>query len=163
MSSIDFSRNLIKGRIAEVCFEQMIREEGRYEVIPFGYEHTIPTLTQYRQHFPLEMQKVIDNVASAPDFALISNDKQQFYLVEVKYQKDLDIERIAEAAGDLLERWESPWIFVATPGAFYCALCSSVKKYNDINRLSESCVTKKRQEEYLGLLNEFEMGNGRHH
>ena len=30
--SVDFTRELIKGRIAEVIFEQMIREEGRYTV-----------------------------------------------------------------------------------------------------------------------------------
>jgi len=42
--NIDFSRDLIKGRIAEVIFEQMFREQGQYTVIPFGYEQTVPTL-----------------------------------------------------------------------------------------------------------------------
>ena len=80
--SIDFSRNLIKGRIAEVIFEQMIRERGdeeKYTIIPFGYEHTVPTLEQYR-HLA-EIPKIIDNIAGAPDFILISKDHTRIYLV----------------------------------------------------------------------------------
>lgn len=36
-TEIEFSRKLIKGKIAEVIFEQMMREEKRYTVIPFLY------------------------------------------------------------------------------------------------------------------------------
>ena len=154
--SITFSRDLIKGRIAEVIFEQMIREENRYTVIPFGYEHTMPTLTQYRQFFPAEVQKVIDNISDAPDFALISEDKTKIFLVEVKYQKHPDFLRVKEYAEKLLYRWETPWIFVATPDAFYCSPCSAIYKYGHIGELPESWVTKDRQAEYLKLLNEFE-------
>jgi len=46
--NIKFAKNLIKGKIAEIIFEQMIRDEERYTVIPFGYEHTVPTLAQYQ-------------------------------------------------------------------------------------------------------------------
>jgi hypothetical protein len=154
MININFSRNLIKGRIVEVIFEQMIREEGRYEVIPFGYEHTTPTLAQYR-HIS-EVPKVIDNISEAPDFALISEDKTKIYLVEVKYQKNLNLEEIKKHAEKLLKRWESPWLFIATPNAFYCAPCTAVLKNSGISELSESWVTKERQGEYLKLLREFE-------
>ncbi|AKM84313.1 TPA: hypothetical protein DCZ46_03110 [Candidatus Campbellbacteria bacterium] len=152
--NIDFSRNLIKGRIAEVIFEQMIREEEQYTVIPFGYEHTMPTLAQYR-HIS-EVPKVIDNISEAPDFALVSEDKTKIYLVEVKYQKNFNLEEIKNYSEKLLKRWESPWIFIATQDNFYCAPCSSVMKNGDMSKLSESWVKKERQLEYLKLLNEFE-------
>ena len=152
--SIDFSRKLVKGRIVEVIFEQMIREEEPYTVIPFGYEHTMPTLAQYR-HIS-EVQKVMDNISDAPDFALISEDKTKIYLVEVKYQRNLNLEEILNCCEKLLKRWESPWIFVATLKQFYCAPCHSVKNNNDIGILPESWVKKERQEEYLKLLHEFE-------
>lgn len=152
--NIDFSRNLIKGRITEVIFEQMIREEGQYTVIPFGYEHTMPTLAQYR-HIS-EVPRVIDNISEAPDFALISEDKTKIYLVEVKYQKNFNLEEIKNYSEKLLKRWESPWIFIATPDNFYCAPCSSVIKNGDMGKLSESWVKKERQSGYLKLLNEFE-------
>ncbi len=130
----------------------MIREEGRYTVIPFGYEHTMPTLAQYR-HIS-EVPKVIDNISDAPDFALISEDKTKIYLVEVKYQKNFDISEVKKHSEKLLKRWESPWIFIATPGVFYCAPCSSVQSV--VSKLSESWVAKERQDAYLELLNEFE-------
>ena len=152
--NIDFSRNLIKGRIVEVIFEQMIREEGKYTVIPFGYEHTMPTLAQYR-HIS-EVPKVIDNISDAPDFALISEDKTKIYLVEVKFQTQFNISELKEYSEKLLERWESPWLFVATPTVFYCAPCSVVLKNGQMSELSENWVTKERQVEYLKLLREFE-------
>jgi hypothetical protein len=152
--SIDFSRNLIKGKIAEVVFDQMIREEERYTVIPFGYEHTTPTLAQY-QHV-VGVQHVMDNISDAPDFALISEDKTKLYLVEVKYQSKLNIEDLKQYAEKLLGRWECPWLFVATPEGFYCGMCDWIIKESRINELSENWVTKERQGEYLRLLKEFE-------
>lgn len=151
--NIDFSRRLIKGRIAEVVFEQMIREEERYMVIPFGYEHTMPTLAQYR-HIS-EVPKVIDNISEAPDFALISDDKTKIFLVEVKFQRKFDILEIQDYSEKLLKRWESPWIFVATPEAFYCSPCRTVAASGEIHALPDSWVNRERQAEYLKLMNEF--------
>ena len=152
--SIQFTRELIKGRIAEVIFEQMIREEGKYTVIPFGYEHTVPTLAQY-QHLPI-VRQVMDNISDAPDFALISEDKTEVYLVEVKFQKFIDVERVKSYAETLLKRWNPSWIFVATTERFYCAPCNSIIKSNTISPLSESWINLTHQAEYLHLLNEFE-------
>ena len=151
--NIDFSRNLIKGRIAEVVFEQMIREEGRYTVIPFGYEHTVPTLAQY-QHLA-EVKRVMSNIKDAPDFALISDDKTKIYLVEVKYQSNFNLEELHKTSEKLLERWDYPWIFVATPEGFFCGLCRDIVTEKRINKLPESWVAKDRQTEYLKFLNEF--------
>jgi len=152
--NINFSRKLIKGRIAEVVFEQMIREEERYTVIPFGYEHTIPTLSQYQGL--AEVPKIIDNIADAPDFALISEDKTKIYLVEVKYQTIFDFEKVKEHAQKLVQRWEYPWLFIATPQRFYCGMAKDILSTGRINDLPESWVKNDRQIEYLKLLNEFE-------
>ncbi|MDO8663433.1 MAG: hypothetical protein Q7K28_01155 [Candidatus Wildermuthbacteria bacterium] len=152
--AIDFSRRLIKGRIAEVIFEQMIREEKRYTVIPFGYEHTMPTLAQYRNL--VKIQRVIDNISNAPDFALISEDKANIYLVEVKYQSKLNVEELKKYAEKLSKRWEYTWLFVATPEGFHCGLCKTILEKNRIGDLSEKWVAKERQTEYLKLLNQFE-------
>jgi len=151
--SIDFSRKLIKGRITEAIFEQMIREEDRYDVIPFGYKHTMPTLAQYQNL--VEISRVIKNISDAPDFALISKDKKEVYLVEVKYRNSLNHDDLKKYAADLLERWNPSWIFIATPKGFYCASCRSIVEDNSINKLSENWVVADRQKEYLDLLNEF--------
>lgn len=150
----DFSRNLIKGKIAEVVFEQMIREEERYTIIPFGYEHTMPTLSQY-QDLAI-VKSVMKNIKDAPDFVLISNNKSEVHLVEVKFRKNLDKAELIEIAKKLLDRWEYPWLFVATPKGFYCSQCKFIKETEKIDPLPESWVTRERQNEYLKLLNEFE-------
>lgn len=151
--SIDFSRNLIKGRIAEVIFEQMVREENRYAVIPFGYEYTIPTLAQYQNL--VEIKRVMENISDAPDFVLISDDKSQVYLVEVKYQNHLNIEVIKEYANKLLNRWNPSWLFILTPDGFFCSPCSSIVKESNIYKLSENWVNMERQNEYLLLVKDF--------
>lgn len=152
--NIDFVRKLIKGRITEVIFEQMMRKEDRYTIIPFGYEHTMPTLAQYRSL--AEVQRVIDNIADAPDFVLISHDKTRVYLVEIKYQNKLNIEDLKEYAKKLIERWEYPWLFVATPSGFKCGLCKKILEEGVIGDLSENWVSHERQAEYLKVLLEFE-------
>lgn len=156
---LKFSRNLIKGRIAEVIFEQMIRNEGRYDVIPFGYEHTVPTLAQYR-HLA-QIKQIMENIGDAPDFVLVSADKNrgEVYLVEVKYQTIKDIEYIKKEAGELLHRWPASWIFLATPNGFYCDLSKNIIEKGEIKELPESWVERGRQEEYLRLLREFEKIN----
>lgn len=151
---INFLRKLIKGKIAEVIFEQMMREEKRYTVIPFGYEHTMPMLAQY-QHL-VEVKHIMKNISEAPDFVLISEDKSKLFLVEVKYQYKLNIEDLIKYAKKLLEKWECPWLFVLTHEGFYCGMCDWIVKEEKINELSENWVIKERQIEYLKLLKEFE-------
>jgi hypothetical protein len=154
MNSINFSRNLIKGKIAETVFEQMIREEGKYTVIPFGYEHTMPTLAQYRNL--VEIREVMDNISDAPDFVLISNDKKRILLVEVKYQNRFNLGQIKKSAEKLNKRWDVSWIFVATPVGFYCGTCKNICEDKVLAPLPAIWVDKKRQAEYIDLLNEFE-------
>jgi len=44
MKHYDFARNLVKGKIAETIFAQMLRETGSFTVLEFGYEKIIPDL-----------------------------------------------------------------------------------------------------------------------
>ena len=152
--SIEFTRELIKGRIAEVVFEQMIRDQGEFTTIPFGYEHTIPTLAQY-QHLT-EIKRVIENIKDAPDFAIISNDKTKVFLVEVKFRSSINMTELKETAQNLLKRWDPSWIFIATPTGFYFSPTSYIARGEEPSRLTESWISKDRQNKYLTLLNEFE-------
>lgn len=55
-----FIKDLIKGKIAEIIFEQMFRESARYTILHSGYEYTLPELAQY-QHLA-EVKAVIENI-----------------------------------------------------------------------------------------------------
>jgi len=98
-------KNFIKGKITELIFDQMFREAGRFTILPFGYERTLPELAQYSSE--VKYRPVLDNVRSAPDFVLISQDKTEVYMVEVKYRANhspADLIRIVEK---IRERWEA--------------------------------------------------------
>ena len=41
MKNIYFTHELIKGKIAEIIFAQMIRSTNEYTVLEFGYEKTL--------------------------------------------------------------------------------------------------------------------------
>jgi len=43
-NEIAFARNLVKGKIAETVFAQMLRSTGQFTVLEFGYEKIIPEL-----------------------------------------------------------------------------------------------------------------------
>lgn len=151
---LTFTKNLLKGRIAETIFEQMIQNEKRYTVIPFGYEHTMPTLAQYQQL--AKVKSIIQNIANAPDFLLISEDHKQIFLVEVKYQKTLNEKLLISYSKKLLDKWSDPWLFVATSNGFYCRRCKEIIAKGKTLPLSVRWVAKERQEEYIKILNEFE-------
>ena len=150
----NFSRNIIKGRITESIFEQMFQEAGEFTVLPIGYEHTTPILAQY-QHF-VEVQKVLENIRNAPDFALISQDKKQVYLVEVKYRRIISNEQILTIAKETIERWDPCYLFIASNNGFYFSPCNAVlSKNGELEPLRESWINKELQEKYLALLREF--------
>lgn len=155
MNNLEFSRNLIKGKIAEIVFEQMFREKGEFTILHSGYEYTLQELAQY-QHLN-QIPKVIENIKNAPDFILISQNKSEVFLVEVKYRSSHDKEKLAETASELLQTWDPSWLFVASLKGFFFSPCRSVvENKGDISKLSENWVAKDVQEKYLDLLNEFE-------
>ena len=149
----DFAKNFIKGKIGEIIFDEMFREEGEFTVIPFGYDRTLPELAQYAKE--AEYQQVIDNIRSAPDFALVSRDKTQVFLIEVKYRTKIDIEELKKVAEKIEEKWHLVWMFVCTPEKFYFNRTNVITEKNMLYPLSESWICKESQEKYLKLLNEF--------
>jgi hypothetical protein len=155
MNDIIFSKNLIKGKIAQIIFEQMFREQGEYTVIPFGYENILPEIFPQRNNFE-GAQRAIDNIRHAPDYTLISAKKEKVYLVEVKYRKELNIEEIKSIAAKQIQRWNPSCIFVATQNGFYFDLCSSILKKDAIQKLTDRMISKEIQDKYRILLCEFE-------
>ena len=151
---LTFSKGLIKGKIAEIVFDQMFRESGEFTIIPFGYEYTMPELAQF-DGIPVA-EKVINNIRNAPDFVLIEEDKKQVYLVEVKYRSHMDKEELRHIAQKVIDRWKIVWLFVATPQGFFFQPCSEVLKEGNIEPLAESWVSKDIQDDYLRLLVSFE-------
>jgi hypothetical protein len=148
-----FTKNFIKGKIGEIIFDQMFREEGRFTVIPFGYDRTLPELAQYAKE--AKYQQVIDNIRSAPDFALVSKDKKQVFLVEVKYRTKIDIEELKRVAEKIQKKWYLVWMFVCTPEKFYFNKAKTIIEEEKLVSLGEQWICKKTQEKYLKLLNEF--------
>ncbi len=157
-----FVKDLIKGKIAEIIFEQMFRESERYTILHSGYEYTLPELAQY-QHLA-EVKAVIENIRNAPDFVLISQDKREVYLVEVKYRTRRYPEDLARICEETLKTWNPCWLFIASPDGFFFEPCNSV--LNNDGRIgelvNERFVDHAIRDEYLELLKELEVGNNVH-
>lgn len=152
----EFIKNLVKGKVAEIIFEQMFRESGRYTILHSGYEYTLPELAQY-QHLA-EIKAVIENIRNAPDFVLISQDKREVYLVEVKYRRRWYAEELKKICEETLKTWHPCWLFVASPDGFFFEPCSTVIENDGQMRpfRNEKFVDPKVSEEYLKLLCQFE-------
>jgi hypothetical protein len=151
-----FIENLVKGKIAEIIFEQMFRESGKYTILHSGYEYTLPELAQY-QHLT-EIKAVIENIRNAPDFVLVSQDKKEVHLVEVKYRTNRYAEDLRKVCEETLKIWNPCWLFVASPDGFFFEPCNTVKN-NDgqIGRLvNEQFVDHKIRDNYLDLLRRLE-------
>lgn len=151
-----FIKNLIKGKIAEIIFEQMFRESGNYTILHSGYEYSLQELSQY-QHLA-KIKAVIENISNAPDFVLISQDKTEVYFVEVKYRTHPKPDDLKEICEETLKRWDHCWLFLATPRGFFFEPCHTVVN-NDGHMesyINEKFVPLQVRDEYLQLLNEFE-------
>jgi len=154
MENTHFTKELIKGRIAEIIFEQMFRESGKFTILRFGYEYTTPELAQY-QHL-VEVRDVLDSIRHTPDFILISQDRKEVHLVEVKYRTRLDSKEISEIAKHTLRRYDPSWLFVASPEGFYFAPCHTVaNKGGSIRSLPITWIGADIQKAYLEVLNAF--------
>ena len=156
MGNLEFTNHLIRGKIAEVIFQQMFREQGGYTIIPFGYEYTVPQLSQCTNS-NRHAKRVIDNIKHSPDFALVSRDTQDVYLVEVKFRRRYSKRHASEEANLQKERWDPSWIFYATLHDFYFDSCSSIV-YNQgkAKSLSEKWIKSDIQQGYLEILRDFE-------
>jgi len=149
-----YTENLIKGKITEVIFEEMFRTSEEFTIIPLGYEHTTPILAQYQHH--LQIQKVLENIRNAPDFVLLSQDKEKAFLVEVKYRTEFTKEDILEIAKNTLREWDPSYLFVASRDKFYFDPCHAIVNRNgEIETLGENWIKQEMQSSYLALMRKF--------
>ena len=72
---IYFSHNLVKGRIAETLFEQMLRDAGGFTILAFGYESVLPELAHRQQDVTAE--ETMEIIRRAPDFSVINNETHE--------------------------------------------------------------------------------------
>jgi hypothetical protein len=155
---IDFSKKLVKGRIAETLFEQMLRDTGCFTILAFGYESVIPELAHRQQD--IHVQETMEIIRRAPDFAVINNKTHEVSLIEVKYMMNPRAEWILRDANRMFESWKPSFLFLATPEGFFFDKASAiVEKKGIISPLGDALIPKELQEKYTVLLNEFIVPN----
>jgi len=154
MDNVLFARNLVKGKIAETIFAQMLREAGDFTVLEFGYEKVIPELVQrgYKEN-----NITIETLRTAPDFAVINQKTKEVKLIEVKYLKSLNFEYILGYATKMSQSWNPSYLFVATLEGFYFdEINNIIENKGKIIPLETSQIKKDLQNQYLKILSDFE-------
>ncbi len=151
---ITFSKNLIKGRIAETLFEQMLRDTECFTILSFGYEKILPELA-HRQH-DMHAEETMEIIRRAPDFAVINNETHDVHLIEVKYMMNPKVEWVLRDAKKMFESWKPSYLFLATPDGFFFDKASKIVENNGVmTPFVHAKVSKELQDKYLKLLNEF--------
>lgn len=153
-NQLNFSHQLIKGRIAEMIFEQMLREADCFTVLRFGYENILPEL-MHRQH-DMKSEQTMEIIRRAPDFAVINNETHDVHLIEIKYRRHLLSEDVLKIAERMLESWKPSYLFIATREKFYFGKVSEiVKDKGGIKVFEHKDIPLALQEKYLSLLRTF--------
>jgi hypothetical protein len=156
MNDLLFTKNLVKGRIAETVFAQMLRHSGEFTVLEFGYEKIIPELVQSGDRQENEM---IETLRTAPDFAVINRKTKEVRLIEVKYRHTMLRDDILKIAKRMHQSWNPSFLFVATLEGFYFDEINKIIKSNgNIAPLKHPQIPAEIQAEYLKIIQEFESG-----
>lgn len=151
---IRFSEQLIKGKITEMIFEQMLREAGKFTVLAFGYENILPEL-MHRQR-DMKTEQTMEVIRRAPDFAVINNTTHDVHLIEIKYRKNISPSEILSLANKMFESWKPSYLFIASPKGFYFGkVANIVERKGKIEPLSHPQISSALQDKYLKLLNQF--------
>lgn len=148
----DFQEQLIKGKIAELIFQQMWAEVGSYTILPLGYERVLPGLLDRHNN------KILEPIRSAPDFVLIPKDEKDdnILIVEVKFRKDpKNGNNLKELAIEQNKRWNPSYLFIATLDNFFFGKCEEIIKNRKMQKLEDKYVPIYVQEKYLKILNGF--------
>jgi len=155
MNNINFTHNLIKGKIAELIFAQMVRNTGAYTILEFGYENTLPSLAQ--MHPKSESSAAtMEIIKRAPDFTIINHLNKEVHLVEVKYMHELRKGAVLHMAKTIEKSWKQATLFIATPKGFYFDTVSTIiKNKGEIFIFKHPKIPLKTQIEYIELLNNF--------
>jgi len=157
MDSVKFVRNLVKGKITETIFAQMFRDAGNFTVLEFGYEKIIPELLHQGYD---EDNVMIETLRTAPDFAVINRKTKEVKLIEVKYQRTLNIVNVLKAAEKMSQSWNPSSLFIATLDGFYFDEISAIiKNKGRISQLKYSQIKSDLQTKYLQILIDFEKNN----
>jgi hypothetical protein len=79
----EIQEDMVKGRIAEDFVKCMFEDLG-FEVIPYGYEHTCPTIANPKSLIKGEVSELI---RKTPDFIIVDKNKNATF-IEVKFRGD---------------------------------------------------------------------------
>ena len=148
----DFQKQLIKGKIAEMIFQQMWAEINQYTILPLGYERVLPGLLERSQN------KILKPIRTAPDFVLIPKDEKDdnIMIVEVKFRRKAESRnKLKEIAMEQNKRWNPSYLFVASLKTFYFDRCDVLLKKGSIGKLDADIIPQKIQDKYIELLNSF--------
>ena len=157
MNNILFARNLVKGKIAETVFAQMLRETKKFTILEFGYEKVIPEFIQQGYD---EKNAMIETLKTAPDFAVINQETKKVKLIEVKYMKNLNKNFVLKHATRMNKSWNPSYLFVATQeGFFFDEISNIVNNKGNIQIFSYGQIPEDIQEKYLKILKDFEANN----
>ena len=155
--NIHFARNLVKGKIAETIFAQMLRETGQFTVLEFGYEKIIPDLVGQGYE---ENGGLVETLRTAPDFAVINHATHEVRLIEVKYQRVIDAAYVLRDAKRMHKSWNPSYLFIATLEGFYFDEINKIISNNGaITPLDHPQVSQELQANYLKILKDFEGTN----
>ncbi len=156
----DFTRALIKGKIAEIVFEQLLRDLGGYTVLNFGYEKVLPELSKYvSEKFDekKEIDRTLNVIRRAPDYAVISHAKKKVTLIEVKWMTNISTAKVLDIAVSMSESWNPSGLFIATPEGFYFdEIEDIINKKGIIREYSHPNLTEAKKQKYIKILNDFE-------
>ncbi len=153
-NEVSFARNLVKGKIAETVFAQMLRSIGQFTVLEFGYEKIIPELVGRGKG---ENDEMVEALRTAPDFAIINNKTKKVHLIEVKYRKSFSNSVVLSTAKRMSACWNPSYLFLATVDGFYFGEVKEIiKRKGKINLLVHKQIPKSTQENFLKILNDFE-------
>lgn len=154
INEISFARNLVKGKIAETVFAQMLRSTGQFTVLEFGYEKIIPELVGRGTHSNDEM---VETLRTAPDFAVINNKSKEVHLIEVKYRRTIRNSDILNIAKRMSANWNPSFLFLASIEGFYFGNVKDIiKNRGKIGLLNHPQIPVKTQADFLKILNDFE-------
>ena len=157
MSNIKFARNLVKGKIAETVFAQMLRETRQFTVIEFGYEKMIPEMIQQGYD---EKNDMIETLKTAPDFAVINQKTKKVKLIEVKYMKELNNGFALKHAKRMSKSWNPSYLFIATQqGFFFDEISNIIDNNGETPTFSYGQISEDVQNKYLKILKDFEANN----
>jgi hypothetical protein len=157
MNNILFARNLVKGKIAETVFAQMLRETKKFTVLEFGYEKVIPELVQQGYD---EKNATLETLRTAPDFAVINQETKTVKLVEVKFMRLVKTEYVLKYAKRMSESWNPSYLFIASLNGFYFEEINKIiSNKGKISELNDKLIPNELQKQYLQILKDFETNN----